>query len=78
MQVVMGMAYLLGVLQFPLSSLAVGAATATMAVPPLSGFEGAEPLTMKNCPSSFLSVSSQYACDVVHWFTPFPLHMLML
>jgi hypothetical protein len=77
MLVVIGMAYLLGVLQVPLSPLTVGAATAVMAGPSSSSFRGVEPLAKKAHHWPFLMVSSWYACDVVYWFTLFPLLLSM-
>jgi hypothetical protein len=77
MLVVMGMAYLLGVLLVPPSSRGAGAATTTMVGPSSSGFGGAEPPIMKARPWSCLPVSSRYAHDAVHWFTLFWLLLLM-
>jgi uncharacterized membrane protein len=75
--VVMGITYLLGVLQVSLSSPAAGVAMAVMVGLSSLGSGGAEPLSKKTCPWSFMLVSSQYAHGVVLWFTPFPFLLLL-
>jgi uncharacterized membrane protein len=75
--VVMGITYLLRVLQVSLSSPAAGVAMAVMVGLSSLGSEGAEPLSKKTYPCSFMQVSSQYVHGVVLWFTPF-LFLLLL
>jgi hypothetical protein len=71
--VVMRIAHLLGPLQVPLSLSAARVAAAMVVMPFLLGSGGAEPPSKRARPWSFLSVTSQYAHGVVHWFTLLPL-----
>jgi hypothetical protein len=75
--VVMGIAHLHGVLQVPPFSPDAGVATAMMVGPSSLGFGGAEPPSKKARLWSFLSVSSQYAHGVVHWFIPLSLLLFL-
>jgi hypothetical protein len=64
--------HLFGVLMVPPSLPPTGVAMGVMARLPSLGPEGAEPLSKKACPSSFLPVSSWYVHGVVLRFIPLP------
>jgi hypothetical protein len=75
--VVTGTTHLLVVSQVPSSSLAARAIMSRVARPSTLGTRGAEPLSKKAHPWSFLLVSSWFVHGISYWFTPLPLILFL-